>query len=236
MGPRDAWAKRVAGTRARGRRTVREAWFEALVDDQWMAAYRLLPGVHREPVIAEIRIFPRERTKGRPPGRWSAEVLGIDAKIPDGGISAEVVRRVRVGEHRDVGAAFWRWLQERLTAEPTSNESIKSALAGHTWRTFTADMQEPAATPKRGRPAIYSDEFYANLLKDYVQRVAQGSPRPTADVAKRRRLPAAKVRDLLHAARQRGLLSSSGQGRSGGQLTPKALAILNPGDVESVTR
>jgi hypothetical protein len=37
------------------------------------------------------------------------------------------------------------------------------------------------------------------------------------------------VRDLLHEARRLGLLSSTGQGRSGGELTPKALAILTAG-------
>lgn len=203
-----------------------EAWVEAVVNEQWMAAYRLVPGPHREPVIAEIRIFPRERARGRPPGRWSAEVLGLDTTIPEGGLSAEVVRQVRIGEHRQVGAAFSRWLdEERTTRQSTFRGQTAPALGALAGQTFTLSTLEP----KRGRPPIRSEQFYAKLARDYAERVAQGSPRPTTDVARRRRLSAARVRDMLHEARKRDLLSSVGQGRSGGELTPKALAILNAG-------
>ena len=211
--PKNAWATRVVtAAHGRTRPTLREAWVESVVGDQWMAAYRLVPGLHREPVIAEIRIFPRERTKGRLPGRWSVEALGLDANIPEGGLSAEVVRQVRIGEHRQVGAAFSQWLgEEQTTVQPT----------------FGGQMAPPAQTPKRGRPPTRSETFYAKLAQAYAERVANGSPRPTADVARRRRLPATKVRDMLHQARQLGLLSSAGRGRRGGELTPKALAVLS---------
>ena len=225
--PADGWA-RLIGTGARGRKkVVHEAWVEAVVDDEWMAAYRLLPGVHSEPVIAEIRIFPLERKKGRPPGRWSAEVLGIDAKTPENGISAEVIRQVRVGEHRQVGMEFFRWLRGHFT-EPSRAEKTASVSAAPKKWSVNAFMPTSSPTPKRGRPQMRSDEFYAKLAEAYTQRVAQGSPHPTEDVARRRKLSAARVRDLLHTARQRGLLSTVGRGRSGGDLTPKALAVLNP--------
>src|SRR5206468_7813862 len=96
--PKSAWAERVRRSTTHGQelQTVYEVWVEAAVNDQWMAAYRLVPGQHREPVIAELRIFPRERMNGRPPGRWSAAVLGIEANVPEGGISADLVRRVRI--------------------------------------------------------------------------------------------------------------------------------------------
>jgi hypothetical protein len=197
-----------------------------------MAAYRLVPGQHRQPVIAELRVFPREQMKGRPPGRWGAEVLGIEVTVPEGGISAELVRRVRIGEHRQVGREFSRWLREQVQSTPPTiaHEEIAPALASLHGRTLTASvLDEPASAPKRGRPPIRSEEFYAKLARDYTERVAQGSPRPTADIARRRNLPQSKVRDMLHEARRLGLLSSTSRGRSGGGLTPKAVAILNAG-------
>lgn len=189
-----------------------------------MAAYRLVPGRYGEPVIAELRIFPLERTKGRPPGRWSGEVLGIAANIPEGGISADVVRNVSVGVHRQVGREFSRWLKEA----PLSRTALERALATvKKVETFKAHVVvESPPEPKRGRPPIRSEKFYAKLAREYAERVAEGSPRPTADVARRRKLPTPKVRDMLHEARRRGLLSPTGQGRPGGELTAKALDIL----------
>jgi hypothetical protein len=240
----DAWARRFG---ARSRQPLREAWVEALVNDQWMAAYRLVQGQHNQPVVAEVRIFPRERTKGRPPGRWSAEVLGIDAKVPEGGISADLVRRVHMGAYRQVGRKFSRWLNRPVdrvvgddnaqdrpqtaplpTAQTISGEHIPSALAAD--RTITVYMLGSPSTRIRGRPPLRSDEFYAKLARDYAQQVAHGSPRPTADVARRRRLSPSKVRDMLHEARRRGLLSPTVRGRFGGQLTDRAREILASGD------
>jgi hypothetical protein len=100
------------------------------------------------------------------------------------------------------------------------------------WRRSTAEplsayVLEPPSAQRRGRPPIRSEAFYAKLARDYIERVAPGSPRPTTDIARRRQLPQSKVRDMLHEARRLELLSSTGRGRSGGGLTPKALAILN---------
>ena len=227
--PRGDWARRATSTAARGGRRVREAWVEAELDDQWMVAYRVVPGRHREPIIAELRIFPLERTRGRPPGRWSADVLGIEAQAPDDGISADVVRRVSVGEHRLVGQKFARWLQDSASQIVTP-ELLKQmpALAGLKGTTIAGHVPvpPPPGKRKRGRPPIRSEQFYAKLARDYAQRVAEGSPHPTADLARRRRWSLSKVRNMLHEARRRGLLSPTAQGRSGGGLTDRALAIL----------
>jgi hypothetical protein len=199
----------------RRRKTVPEAWIEIAVSNEWMAAYRLLPGPHGEPVVSELRIFPLEAVTGRPPGRWTGTALGLDARFPPGGISAEVVRQVRVAEHWRIGPEFARWMS-----------SISRGLAMQPVQSFQRTSDSTRLGKKRGRPPIRSDQFFAVLAKEYAERIAKGSRTPTADIARRRRFPQSRVRDLLNEARRRGLLSTPGQGKFGGTLSPRALALL----------
>ena len=63
----------------------------------------------------------------------------------------------------------------------------------------------------------------------YVHLLRQHSRRPTADCARRLGLPVSRVRDAIHQARARKLLTGSdGQGSPGGELTAEALALLEP--------
>lgn len=148
-----AWAARLVGLSWRKgsqcKVRVREAWVEAPLG-AWVVAYRLV-NQSGEPVVAELRVFPCEPGKGRPPGRWSAEVLGVDASAPPGGIPADLLRHVRVTLFRSVAADFLRWLEQQpdqAAAKPTKADD--------------AERLAPAA--ERGRP----DEFYAYLAKEYV--------------------------------------------------------------------
>src|SRR5437899_2460515 len=77
---------------------------------------------------------------------------------------------------------------------------------------------------QRGRTR--SDEFYAELAFEYEWEVRQGNPRPVKTIALRLGLNAMRVRDMLHAARHRGLLSKNGQGRRAGKLTGYSKGIL----------
>jgi hypothetical protein len=144
--------------------------------------------------------------------------MGVQATVPEGGITAELGRRVRIGEHRRVGRQFARWLEE---AEFPGLKALAESGAP-----ITGYVLEPAVTAKRGRPRIHFDEFFAKLAKEYGQKTAEGSPRPTADLARLRGLSASRMRALLHEARKRGLLTRTSQGRSGGGLTDRASAIL----------
>ncbi len=70
-------------------------------------------------------------------------------------------------------------------------------------------------------------ERLARVAAVYVDCLRAGSRRPNADCAGRIGMPAHRVRDALHQARTRGLLTrSSGQGIPGGELTQKCLDIL----------
>ena len=85
------------------------------------------------------------------------------------------------------------------------------------------------ATPQRWSPSAWPDERDARIAAAYVARVEAGSRHAGADVASASRgtLSAAQVRDAIHTARGRGLLTpTTKQGRPGGQLTPRAEALL----------
>jgi hypothetical protein len=190
---------------------IREAWVEVALNPDWMVAHRLVATKHGEPVIAEIRLFPRERTKMRPPGRWSADVLGVDARVPAGGIPADILRHIRLGETRRFHEEFRGWLQKARRTK-AAVPSVAATKGGKL---------------KRGRRAKHSEEFLATLARDYVDALTTATRSPVADVARNRSLAASQVRDLLHRARHLALLTPTRSGRSGGQLTDRALGILN---------
>jgi hypothetical protein len=93
---------------------------------------------------------------------------------------------------------------------------------------------------RRRRPgrAGRSDSFYLAWAVGYVERLGAGSRRPVKDLAEHppkiirgyisdgNLTSEATVRDIIHQARERGLLTRSPAGRPGGELTPKAKQIL----------
>lgn len=74
---------------------------------------------------------------------------------------------------------------------------------------------------RKGRP----DVFYAELAKQYVE-VSTVSSTPTKDLAERLGYSPSSVRDFLHQARRRDLLSPAVKGMAGGELTNKAMWLL----------
>jgi hypothetical protein len=193
----------------------RSVWYETPIDDTWMAAYRLAQQAGHI-VVAEIRVFPlepeRPRLSSTGAGLWSAELLGDMAKVPREGLSARVLRKVRMGEHTmmaDEALESWRSL---------------GILKGMSGLADTARMTKLEA-PTRGRPG-HPPLHYARLARTYAAAVARKSPRPTEVVAARHRLTLGHARDLIHKARVRGFLTTTIKGRPAGALTPKAKALL----------
>src|SRR5262249_7365956 len=75
--------------------------------------------------------------------------------------------------------------------------------------------------------ALKGDGRLASIAQSYVQASAMGSKRQNAHVAARLNMTIAQVRDAIHWARKKGLLSETrGRGVPGGELTPKAIALL----------
>jgi hypothetical protein len=212
---------------------VNDAWVEIEIGDGWRAAFRLAP-YGGQPVIAELRVFPADQYPGRKPGTWRGDVLGVQAGgaqrvrkvLPGGktvdcppvrtGITARLLRRIPLGEHRRHAETFIARLKE-------THRGMGADLAA--WG-FNAEIEKGKKKPTVQRRGGRPDRFYADLAAAYVARIAAGSRRPVADLADRRKLSASVVRDAIHEARVRGLLMKGRQGAPGGTLTAKAEAIL----------
>jgi len=79
-------------------------------------------------------------------------------------------------------------------------------------------------TRRPGR-AGRSDIHYARVADLYVR--ALGKPKPVVELSRELYVSQSQVRNMLHAARQRGLLTAAPLGRPGGQLTEKARQLLS---------
>lgn len=73
------------------------------------------------------------------------------------------------------------------------------------------------------------ERFYAEWAREYVAACAR-SVHPVADLAARYHVSASQVRNLTYACRKRGMLTRSLPGRAGGELTEKALRLLEEAD------
>ena len=186
-----------------------QAWVESEVGEHWIAAARLAVQNGRV-VISELRIFPRDRSLGGGVrGLWRGEILGPRAEVPEGGLTSTLLRSVRLPKYQAhavaVVAAWRRAGVERLE---------QSGLPG-------TDLDVESRPRKMGRP----DRFYAELAADYVRSLAK-SRRPIAEIVKRRKLSPERVRDMVHEARERKLLSPGRQGAPSGYLLPLAERLI----------
>lgn len=190
-----------------------EVWLEVTLgeDQEWVAAYRIVPDEDRRPAVAELRVFPNEPGR-RNPGRWSAERLGDQAPVPGHGLTARLLRQVKVAEHVD--GKMTEILEAQRGRLPAGR--VAERLAEHGL----------ADAPPRFRGRGREDTYLASLASQYVQLLDQGSRTPVQALASQLGQDPAEVRDLIHEARSRGLLTAAPKGRAGGQLTERALALL----------
>jgi len=198
-------------------RWVATTWVEADLDDSWRLAIRVVPQ-NGEPVVAEVRVFPKEAD--RPGyGEWSGVLCDqSDVVVPPGGLRARTLREVRLGVVRSTyreTVAFWRKVEEK-TGEPL--------LSDVGWD-FT-----PAAGRRRRQP----DSFYAAVAATHVEAILDGSRHPNVAAASAlaamwgREVTANQVRAWVEEARRRKLLDHPrrGAGSIGGGITAKGRAAL----------
>jgi hypothetical protein len=173
------------------------------------------------PVVAEVRLFPDDPLVSRGPGEWSEQA----SAVPSEGIPGRALRDLRLTFPLERFSRFLR-LVER-------DPKLAIQLLG-------AHGIPPGAKPAKRRPgrAGREDAYYLAFALAYVERLAEGSRRPIQDLAERPPkaikgyvsdglvASPATVRDIIHQARVRGLLSASPKGRPGGELTRKAKGML----------
>ena len=211
-----------------------DVWIESPFADNWVAAYRLA-AQDGQPVIAEVRVFPREDHR-RHFGEWSGVLQGVHARVPPGGLTARHLRRIRLGSALLFGKDTIHWFATRdpkgasrarkAAKEPDQRSATAILVADLGFRSARSPRSASRKGRKRGRPGRSAQEL-ARIARAYVRRLEVGSLRPIADVATRYSLERSVVRDVLHRARQQGLLSKAlSAGRAGGQLTPQARELL----------
>ncbi len=136
-----------------------------------------------------------------PPVVVELRVTPVKDAVPKNGITQQVVRRVPLG-----------------TFAPFSVSASKSGDKS------TDVVARPRPRPRRA--AGLDDRFYARLAREYLALLAQGSRAPIEDLAAEKGEAVSRIRDRVHEARVRGLLSRSESGRKGGVLLPQALKLL----------
>lgn len=176
-------------------------WINRYVGE-WVTAYRFI-SQGGSLVIAEVRVFPRERNAfaGEWSGTWS----------PPGGIPSDVVRSIRVSKVRLSKAELARVRRDMPGVAERLGIGRKSA--------------------KRPATRKVPDELLARAARCYLDAVAVGAPRVYR--ATRKTLAKlgwdyseTYVRDLVQRARNEDFLTSAGRGRAGGELTEKTQEIL----------
>lgn len=203
-------------------------WWTEPIDDRWTAAYRyvLQDGAL---VVAEVRVFPddtpvlrlraRAQMLGLPfEGFWSGDVLGSEeaaASVPRGGLTARKLRQLHL---RGANAMTDRYAVTIRKSYGDDGELFEADLL--------AALDEIGEEPRRPGRAGRPDSFYAQVASTYVRAQEAGSSRPTKDAAEALGLKQSYVRDVLHDARERGLLTKTLPGRAGGRLTAKARRLL----------
>jgi hypothetical protein len=92
---------------------------------------------------------------------------------------------------------------------------------------FTAAAARAALAERRPGRKGHGLAFFAQLAADYARRLRSGDPRPVAAIATARQANRQTVASWLFRARRAGLLTPALlQGQRGGELTPKAKALL----------
>lgn len=178
--------------------------------EDWVIEY-LIVSEAGAPVIATLLIHP-------------GDVDDPDQRrpVPPGGITARLLRRLHPANAQ-------RFARSELAERAEPRDPLADAVALHGYR--AADLQ---AQPGPGRPRR-PDRFCAEIAAEYTKALDTGSTKPIEDTAELMHYSPAYVRDVISKARRRGLLTRTGRGRAGGQLTAKGRRTLE-GDERSSDR
>lgn len=158
----------------------------------------------------------------------SGQVVGVAFGASAGGssrspVSGRAVRRIPLGELEKSARESVRW---ELATRVHSDHPVVMASVGDDGMALRESLSSNARPGRRGR----DDLAYASLAAEYVKRLR--SDRAVADLAEAEGYSVSRVRNMLHEARRRGLLTRPPAGKSGGQLTPKASALLSKQEEE----
>jgi hypothetical protein len=190
---------------------------EGSIGDFWASGFlqQVLPTDPPEGWVAEVRADFQLEFASVAGTLEITEVRITPGPFRVGGITADDLRLLRLHQ-----AA--REVLDHIRNEEPSDWFGHPAL----------DVMPPRewATTLSTRPGQHGrDELdYALVAAKYISHL--GSRQPVVDVAEELYLSTSQVRNILYEARTRGLLTGKGQGKPGGELTPKALDLLRHND------
>ncbi len=218
-------AKRLRGGKEVMDVEAEQTWIEVPLKPPcagWAVAARI--GLQEDGALAisELRIFPRESPMmsgeegpKRPPGLWSAELLGYRAPFPPGGLTSTVLRKIGL-----------RWLLRFAAQQVSRWERQVKTYYGRLLDYGTASgLIFELRRGKRGRPRQYDDTLLLRAARLYTKGISRtGSVRRF--VADELEVSPERARDIVKTARARGFLGAGIPGRVGGMLTPQAEALV----------
>ena len=167
-------------------------------------------------LVVETRISDHEewvvtaRYEVRVDGLWLVGLNIAPASLypsPKSPISTPVLRGCHLGDLKQL-ARDWLSIREQvgLDIDTDTDEFMRNRRPGSVGR---------------------SDLFYTRVAFQYVELMKKGEKSPImATLADQRNVSQSSARDLIHEARQRGLLTPTKRGQKGGELTERAKKLL----------
>jgi len=149
-------------------------------------------------------------TEGPELAGFMATTDGHSTSVPP--VTARFLRRLPVGEIETAAR------QHHLSRLPSMKSWVSEPLVARYAKAFT----EQPRPGRRGRDA----RAYAEVAALYVEKLPAGAKTAVKDLAGELGYSPSQVRNVLYAARRRGLLTPAEPGKAGGRLTGKALDLL----------
>lgn len=160
-------------------------------------------------------------------GEFAIKPADPDA-VPAEGVTSTLLRQVRVTKVVEDARQAIQAISQMTTLSAELDADGEITDLG--FRPFGALYPElgdlAAALPSRPGRGGHEDEFYVPWAVAYAKKLATLSRSPIKDIAADHSLDASQVRDLIHEARRRDLLTPVDKGRAGGKLTDKARSLL----------
>lgn len=196
---------------------VRTLWVEVRRDADWVAAYRIVPE-DGHPVISGVSLVPYSPDAA--PGEWRGTT-------PAGGLRCELRDAVRTEATLSAVQEVVAW---HLSGEwlPVARREANRGFVEDVQRRFGFEPTRLDDRPRR--PHIASDVELARVAAAYIRECEVNSQSPRKNLARRMGFSADGLSKKLSAARDRGILTSNGRGRAGGELTRHAQTVLSRAD------
>jgi hypothetical protein len=143
----------------------------------------------------------------------------------DAELTARTLHDLPLGMLRDAASDYVRRML--AATDPGSGPADRRDANVAMQLAWARGFEEQQRPGRRGRPAL----FYAQLARSYTVALEADPAKPVPELKRRLEsdgiyLSISQIRDLLHQARRKGMLTRAPKGRPGGELTEDARRLL----------